>query len=419
MLRRQIDSFFQRVLQILNGNLKTINGQSVVGEGNITVGGGGANWGGITGTLSSQTDLQTALNNKENLITAGTTSQYFRGDKSFQTLDKSAVGLGNVDDTSDINKPVSTLQASAIALKQDTLVSGTNIKTLNTNSLLGSGNISVQDVLVSGTNIKTINTNSILGSGDLTISASAAGITGQIQFNNGGAFAADSNLFWDNINKRLGVGATPSTSVRLDIRSQGALSTDFPFNVRNSANNYNLFNIDGTGKIYSRGNNHRFDSADSVNYIEIGPRNSGQNPYFRVFRNAIGDFGINLDTDNRTVIMGLTGKGKFAIGTGAFAGLVLPNEASSNIIFIKNGVAPLLNMVDNIQFYAADIVAGNSAPHFRTENGSIIKLYKETTAVGAATFVANSGTAVNDASTFGGYTIGQIVKALQTQGLLA
>jgi len=37
------------------------------------------------------TATQTALNGKEPLITSGTTSQYFRGDKTFQTLDKSVV----------------------------------------------------------------------------------------------------------------------------------------------------------------------------------------------------------------------------------------------------------------------------------------------------------------------------------------
>lgn len=36
------------------------------------------------------------LATKENTITAGTTAQYWRGDKSWQTLDKTAVGLGNV-----------------------------------------------------------------------------------------------------------------------------------------------------------------------------------------------------------------------------------------------------------------------------------------------------------------------------------
>ena len=35
-----------------------------------------------------------------------------------------------------------------------------------------------------------------------------AGANSQVQFNNGGAFGADSNLNWDNTNKRLGVGST-------------------------------------------------------------------------------------------------------------------------------------------------------------------------------------------------------------------
>lgn len=160
-------------------NIKTINGNSVLGSGNLTIGGGGsATWGGITGTLSSQTDLQnaldakqddlisgtniktlegqsllgsgnidltksdvglsnvdntsdlnkpistatqTALNAKENTITAGTTSQYFRGDKTFQTLNKTAVDLGNVDNTSDLNKPISTATQTALNAKQNTL----------------------------------------------------------------------------------------------------------------------------------------------------------------------------------------------------------------------------------------------------------------------------------------------------------
>jgi hypothetical protein len=99
--------------------------------------------------------------------------------------------------------------------KQATLVSGTNIKTINSTSLLGSGDVAVQPTLVSGTNIKTINSTSLLGSGDITISASPSGVAGAIQFSNGSAFASDAaNLFWDDTNKRLGVGTNaPSATV--------------------------------------------------------------------------------------------------------------------------------------------------------------------------------------------------------------
>lgn len=100
-------------------NIKTINGNTLLGSGDLTIGGGGATWGSITGILSTQTDLQLALNAKENTITAGTTSQYYRGDKTFQTLDKTAVGLGNVDNTSDLNKPISTATQAALDLITD------------------------------------------------------------------------------------------------------------------------------------------------------------------------------------------------------------------------------------------------------------------------------------------------------------
>ena len=61
--------------------------------------------------------------------------------------------------------------------KQDVLVSGTDIKTINSQDLLGSGDIALQTVLVSGTNIKTINSNSILGSGDLDVTPDAEDVT--------------------------------------------------------------------------------------------------------------------------------------------------------------------------------------------------------------------------------------------------
>lgn len=64
------------------------------------------------------TAQQTALNAKENTIAVGSTAQYYRGDKSWQTLDKTAVGLSSADNTSDANKPVSTAQQTAINGRQ-------------------------------------------------------------------------------------------------------------------------------------------------------------------------------------------------------------------------------------------------------------------------------------------------------------
>lgn len=97
--------------------------------------------GSVNGYLTSAN--WTTFNNKEPSISTGTTAQYWRGDKSWQTLDKAAVGLANVDNTSDANKPVSSATNTALSGKQATLVSGTNIKTVNGQTLLGAGDVPI------------------------------------------------------------------------------------------------------------------------------------------------------------------------------------------------------------------------------------------------------------------------------------
>ena len=94
-------------------NIKTINGDSILGSGNLVIQSGTSNW----------DDIQ--------------------GKPQFAEVATS----GNYNDL--INKPtipdVSGLATKEeIAGKQDTLVSGTNIKTINGNSVLGAGDITIQ-----------------------------------------------------------------------------------------------------------------------------------------------------------------------------------------------------------------------------------------------------------------------------------
>lgn len=60
-----------------------------------------------------------------------------------------------------------------------------------------------QETLVSGTNLKSINSESLLGSGDIAISASPNGNNTEIQFNNSGSFGASSDLIWNDTTKDL------------------------------------------------------------------------------------------------------------------------------------------------------------------------------------------------------------------------
>ncbi len=64
--------------------------------------------------LDAQAAAQSAAGGGEPTIIAGTTGQYWRGDKTWQTLNSAAVGLGNVNNTSDASKPISTAQQTAL-----------------------------------------------------------------------------------------------------------------------------------------------------------------------------------------------------------------------------------------------------------------------------------------------------------------
>jgi hypothetical protein len=122
------------------------------------------------------------------------------------------------------NLPVQTAVTTALATKQATLVSGTNIKTVNSTTLLGSGDVAVQETLVSGTNIKTLNSVSLLGAGNIVLAATPSGVSGAIQFSNGSAFASDAtNFFWDDTNNRLGIGTNaPLYGTQLQSDTSGA-----------------------------------------------------------------------------------------------------------------------------------------------------------------------------------------------------
>lgn len=103
---------------------------------------------------------------------------------------------------------------------------------------------------------KSLTGANILSGSGLTIGTTpiASGSVGRVLFEGAGnVLQEDSNLFWDNTNKRLGLGATPSTSVLLDLRTQGALSTDIALRVRNSANTADILNVNGKGQVWANG----------------------------------------------------------------------------------------------------------------------------------------------------------------------
>ena len=236
----------------------------------------------------------------------------------------------------------------------------------------------------------------------------------------------------------------------------GTNSSDVALNVQSAAS-ANLFRVFGDGQaIFSS-------SIQAATAIAIGTTPDTNKP-FKILKNINATVGINFENTSTSSLafsaiqMGtdVTGGTKFTNLVYASSGVVangvynpdgtsLINNGGGGLNFLgtpirfytggSNGVLRLLfdnegttqftattpttNVVDGYRQYSADVVAGNAAPHFRTENGGIIKLYQETTGVGNAIFSQGGGTGVLDDSTFDGYTLRQIVKALRNQGILA
>ena len=95
----------------------------------------------LQGDLAGTADTPTVpgLATKEPTVTAGTSGQYYRGDKSWQTLDKTAVGLSNVDNTSDLSKPISAATQTALDAKASTSAVGAKVLLINNAAALPPG----------------------------------------------------------------------------------------------------------------------------------------------------------------------------------------------------------------------------------------------------------------------------------------
>ena len=142
-------------------NIKTINGQTLLGEGNIEIQGGG--------TITVDSELSTTSENpvQNKVITNAINGKQDAGDYALKSEIPDISGLATKTelsgklDTVTYNSEKASFETKENAAatyqvkgdyattaqlksKQDTLVSGTNIKTINGNSLLGEGDITIQ-----------------------------------------------------------------------------------------------------------------------------------------------------------------------------------------------------------------------------------------------------------------------------------
>jgi hypothetical protein len=296
-------------------NIKTINGSSILGSGNLTlvtdisskvdkinitagtVGSGSAipiitynAQGQITSVSTSALNIpaniatETYVNNQiSSLVNAAPSA--------LNTLNELASALGN-------DASFATTVTNSLAGKQATLVSGTNIKTINNSSILGSGNISVQAALVSGTNIKTVGGSSILGGGDLSLNISSLA----------DAYASGTTLYVGAKNNSISATGT----LIVDTIGRGSLTSSANQNVMlGYASGYATSS--GTGNTYV-GALAAYSSTTAQNNVAVG-RTAGYALTTAENNSLFGAYaGFNLNTGVDNTFIGANAGRDFTTG---------------------------------------------------------------------------------------------------------
>jgi hypothetical protein len=302
---------------------------------------------------------------------------------------------------------------------------------------------------------------------------SPGGSSGQPQFNNAGSFAGMTGVSWADSNRVL----TSDNATHRAWEFDAVNKRWFLFNARTDASNgewgalrWNSNSLDigtfqnGTGTarplvLYSGGAARATFAANGDIAFNGGrglsiTTGAGQS----VVVSGAGSFFCNIPiqanvTQGIDAASGSVPGGNLAVRGGSAAGAFDRPGGSVNISGGNGGVgstgpanAGSVTIDTGISYGTGtegEIVLGGTRGNVRIGDGRDIRLgtttgtrlgsdtnqllgfwnatpiAQPTTAVASASVVANSGTAINDASTFDGYTLAQVVRALRNAGLLA
>jgi hypothetical protein len=319
-----------------------------------------------------------------------------------------------------LNPVTSNAVFDGLALKQDTLVSGTNIKTVGGVSILGAGDIAVSSGITIGTTAITSGTNT------------------RVLYQSGGVVSQSANFVFDASNQLVIGGQTGGA--RVDVKCGGALSTDLGLRVRNSADNANILTVAGNGDSRLNG---RIGLNTAVNSIIDFYMAASAGTYYGHY--ATGTYlqaafaaPVNTATTPTNFYAPACGNsaaykaenaGGNATVTGVRRGFVADNfnnSAYNNVAFsadIANsggGEALAFDCVNgNFKFGTGTGTKIGTATGQKIGFWNAAPIIQPTTSVASATLASLGGTTITDTDTFDGYTLKQIVKALRNSGLLA
>ena len=370
-----------------------INGTARV-QNNITING--------TATISDNISVSKNQNSFTKIeisnTTSGTSSASF-----FRAI--SDTGSGNFD----FGKLSSTYTAYKILASKDTYISNFtagDISILNDfatgkiklaaggsstaqATLFSTGNLAIGTTTDSGYKLDVNGTARVQGNLTTNLTAGSIPFIGA----SGLLSQSNSNLFWDDTNKRLGIG-TSSPSSTFEVIA-GSDANGIKLRGRSSDNISNIFFSSNSGTQYGY-----FQHRSTV---------------FRVVNN-VGDieFWNGPNTGSTSQKATLFTSGNFAIGNTSDAGYIL--DASGTVRIGGN-----LTISDSINIILGTTTGTKIGTATSQKIGfwNATPIVQPTTAVAASTLVSNLGTPLTDTDTFDGYTLKQIVKALRNTGILA
>ena len=213
-----------------------------------------------------------------------------------------------------------------------------------------------QATLVSGTNIKTVNSTSLLGSGDISVSASPAGSSGQVQFNNAGAFGGAAAVVYAATGTHVVVTAQGATVVPLCAKGAASQSANI-FEVQNSGAT-KLFYVTSGGAIVADGVAWTGKTYYQNGFSSVGWGLSSGNWYFG---NGSVDWKFGLHSSfGVQVFSGTLGFNNNSPGSGNDAGV---SRNAAGVIEINNGTAGTFRdlIVRNLRMSAPTLVPASAS----------------------------------------------------------
>lgn len=212
-----------------------------------------------------------------------------------------------------------------------------------------------------------------------------------VLFQSGGKVEQSSLFKFDPATGRFNINNVASPTSQINVKATNDMAGSAWLTLRDSTDTFNRvqFGNDGSLTVRAAGATaqHTYQNSSGVAKARIGIANG------EGFLEVSSQFMSTSASDVRNASASVYGKGKFWIG--GFANTTsLPNESSTNVLFISDGTAPNITMANAVQQYT-EIVGGVAYPHWMFDNGQKVSLRRYTNAAFANT--PNTGDAGTDA----------------------